>query len=477
MIISRIAVLGCGLLLMGYLTRNLGLADYGRYALAVLLLNWVGTSLTLASGGALVRLVAGNHSGHRYAISMLQLLALAGGGLGFSLFLAAGPIASALKSPGIADLLRILAIDLPLGAMAGVHLGALTAQGRFLKNAGGVLAGWIFQLAAAVAFVEGGLGARGAAWAIVASGFAQLLLVRNMSGLRFFSTDRVPFSELWAQTRLLAGAQMGLRVSQGMDLLAVKYFLGVPALAGLYAGAQNISFASLMLFQPSTSVVLQSLSKSRLAENHAEAAKVAQTFLRVAAIYSGILVALGVFSREIAVFLLGRDFAAAGPVLAVLLVAVALRIQASAGRTLISAAGERAAIVVPLVGLILAGAAAFAWVVPQAGLLGAAGVAVLLALGTAIVSLRDGLRLLGLRYPWATCMRVGVACTATAGLGVWLRNLGLHVLLDLTLASLFYGVLLMLLGEWRPTGVALQTFGNEFLRPIRSRGGPANPKS
>jgi O-antigen/teichoic acid export membrane protein len=285
----------------------------------------------------------------------------------------------------------------------------------------------------------------------VAGSAGQLLLAWPMSGVGIFSRERVRFSELWSETRLLAGAQAALRVSQSLDLLAVKVFLMSPAVAGLYAGAQNIGFAAVMLFQPTTPVVLQSLSKSRLDGNHAEAAQVAHTFLRVAAIYSGVLVALGVFSRDIAVLLLGREFAEAGPALAVLLAAVAFRIQAAAGRTLISAAGERASIVVPLVGLILAGWAAFAVVVPREGGLGAAWVAALLAFGTAVISLRDGIRLLGLRYPWVTLARVVVASATTAGAGWWLRDRGLHVLLDLTLATLCYGALLMLLGEWRPT--------------------------
>ncbi len=448
-IASRIAVLGCGLVLMGYLTRNLGLADYGRYALAVLLVNWAATSLALATRGALVRLVAGKHDGHRYAVAMLQLSTLVGVGLGFAFFLAAEPIASALKSPGIADLLRILAIDLPLGAMAGAYLGVLTAQGRFLKNAGGVLAGWILQLAAAVAFVEGGLGASGAAWAIVASGFVQLLLVRAMSGLRFFSAERVPFSELWSQTRLLAGAQVALRVSQGIDLLAVKYFLGVPALAGLYAGAQNIGFASLMLFQPSTSVVLQSLSKSRREENPAEAARVGETFVRVSLIYGGVLIALSVFSREIAVFLLGPQFTESGPVLAVLLAAMAFRIQAVTGRTLLSAAGEKASILAPLLAMIVLAIAAFAFAIPRFGILGGAAVAAALGLGTAIVSLRDGLRLMNLAFPWITFGRVTLAGAATAVFSIFLRSLDWHVLLCLTLATLFYGIALLLFRELR----------------------------
>jgi O-antigen/teichoic acid export membrane protein len=451
MIASRVAVLGCGLVLMGYLTRQLGLADYGRYALSILLVNWISVSIALATGGALVRLVAGRADGHRYAVSMLQLVTLVSGGLGILLFVGAGWIAAAVRSPGIAELLRILAIDLPLGGMAGVHLGILTARAEFGKNAVGVLAGWFFQLGAAVCFLESGWAGRGAAWAVVVGGAGQLVLARAMSGVGIFSRERVPFSELWAETRLLAGAQVALRVSQSMDLLAVKYFLLSPAFAGLYAGVQNIGFAALMLFQPTTPVVQQALSRSRLAENHAEAAKVARTFLRVAAIYSGILVALGVFARDIAVFLLGREFTESGPVLAVLLVAVAFRIQAAAGRTLISAAGERAAILAPLLALIVAGAVAFALVVPKAGLIGAAWVAAFLGFGTAIFSIRDGMRLLKLRYPWATFARVAVASSVAACMGFWLRDRGFPVLIDLTLATILYGATLLLLREWRPT--------------------------
>ena len=86
MVASRVAVLGCGLVLMGYLTRRLGLADYGRYALSILLMNWIGVSIGLATGGALVRLVAGRADGHRFAVSMLQLVTLVSGGLGILLF-------------------------------------------------------------------------------------------------------------------------------------------------------------------------------------------------------------------------------------------------------------------------------------------------------------------------------------------------------------------------------------------------------
>ena len=89
--------------------------------------------------------------------------------------------------------------------------------------------------------------------------------------------------------------------------------------------------------------------------------------------------------------------------------------------------------------------------VPKAGLVGAAWVAAFLGFGTAIFSIRDGMRLLKLCYPWGTLARVAVAACATAGFGLWLRDRGLHVLLDLTLGTLLYGASLLLLREWRPT--------------------------
>jgi O-antigen/teichoic acid export membrane protein len=450
-ILARIGALLCGLVLMGYLTCHLGLGDYGGYALAMVLVNWAGTLIALASGGALIRLVAGHAHGEKFAVAMLQLVGMAGLAAGAVVFAGAEWIAGAMNSPGLAPLLRILAWDLPIGALAGLHIGILTAQGKFLKSAISVLAGWLFQLMAAVVLVGGGMAAQGAAWAVVASGGAQLLTARWMSGVPMFGRERAAFSELWQQSRLIGAAQVALRICQTMDLPAVKYFLGLPAAAGLYAGAQNIGFAGLMLFQPVNPIVQQSLSRSRLEENPAEAELVARTFLRVALIYGGVLAALTVFSGDIAAFLLGAKFRESGPVLALLLIAVAFRIQALAGRTLLSAGGEKASILWPLLGLIVAGLIAYAMVIPQAGILGATAVTVALSLATALLSVRDGLRLLGVRYPWPTFCRVLPAMAITAGVALWIRTLGFHVLIELSLGTALYGILLVVLREIRPT--------------------------
>jgi O-antigen/teichoic acid export membrane protein len=137
-------------------------------------------------------------------------------------------------------------------------------------------------------------------------------------------------------------------------------------------------------------------------------------------------------------------------VLAFLLLSVAFGVQTIAGRTFIAAAGEKASILLQLVGLIVAGAAAYALVIPREGITGCAAVAAAMALVTAFVSLRHGLRLIKIRYPWKTLSRVLIASSVTAGIAYWLRDFGFHVLVNLTLSTGFYGIMLLLMREWRP---------------------------
>lgn len=441
---------------MAFLTRHLQVGDYGCYALTVVVVNWLSGSLSLLMGGALVRLVAGSADGMRYAVAMLRLMGLVGFAAGSAVYVCAGWMASALGSPQIEELLRILAMDIPIAALSSVYLGILTARGQNEKNATAFLLGWVLQLLGVVLLVGNGWAARGAMWAVVAADFAKLILLGAMSGVLPLGGARVSFSELWKKSRLMAGAQIVLRISETMDFVAVKFFLGSPQAAGLYAGAQNIGFAAMMVFMPSSSIVLQSVSSSRLRENRAEASHVATSFLRAAFIYGGALVAMTVFSQDIAVFLLGPNFVDSGPLLVWLLVAVAFRIAAAAGRTLITAAGEKPSILLPLAVVVGLGLAAYAIVIPRFGAMGGATAAAGMAFCTAVVSLRDGLRLMKIGLPGGTFLRVAAASASTALFGIILKRADWHVLADLTLATLFYCAALILLREWVPTRAHLK---------------------
>lgn len=449
---------------MGYLARRLGAAEYGRYAVCLVLMSWVTIAVSVAVGSATIRLVAGRADGSRYATSILQTVGIFATVLAALIALNAELLAHLLRSPGIALLLRILSVDLVTGTLAAVYSNILVAQGRYGLSAMTTLAAVAAQLVFALLLVERGFLATGACFAVVAGSAVQLIAGRLASGIAIFSRDRVPFGDLWGHTRLLAGAQLALRITQSMDLLAVKFFAVSPSLAGLYAGGQNISQAGLMLFGPTQGVLLQSMAKARREGNHADAARTATLYLRVALTYGALLCALSVLSEEIAVFVLGPAFADSGPILAILLWAVAFRLLSLTARSLISAVGEKVSIITPLLFLIVLGVIAYAIAIPRGGIVAAAAVALGLAVAAGLTSLREGLKLMGIFFPWISLAKITSAAVVTGVVAWALPGTGWLLLAKLTAACLFYTALLFALNEWRPTKNQLLSLRQAFAR-------------
>jgi PST family polysaccharide transporter len=363
---------------------------------------------------------------------MLQMTAVLSTALAAVIALAAQPLADLLRSPGIAPLLRILSADFAIGSVAGIYVNILVAQGRYGLSAATNLAAMATQLLAAFFFVGQGFLALGACLAVVAGAVVQLGMGRWASGIAIFSRDRVPFGDLWGHTRLLAGAQLALRITQSMDLLAVKFFAVSPSLAGLYAGGQNISQAGFMMFGPTQAVLLQSMAQSRRDQKYDEAARTGTLYLRVALTYGALLCALSVLSDEIVVFVLGPAFTDSGPILAILLWAVTFRLLASTGRTLISAVGEKVSIMLPLLFFIVLGVIAYAIAIPRGGIVAAAAVALGLAAAAGLTSLREGLKLMGIRFPWFSLAKIASAAVVTGVVAWALPGTGWFLIAKLT---------------------------------------------
>jgi O-antigen/teichoic acid export membrane protein len=158
-----------------------------------------------------------------------------------------------------------------------------------------------------------------------------------------------------------------------------------------------------------------------------------------------------VLADDIVVFVLGPSFAASGPILAILLWAVAFRLLAATGRTLISAVGEKVSIMLPLVLLIALGIAAYAIAIPRGGIAAAAAVALGLAAAAGFTSLREGLKLMGIRFPWISLAKITSAAMVTGVVAWALPGTGWLILAKLTAACSLYAALLFALNEWRPT--------------------------
>lgn len=196
-VFARLAFLLITMVLIGYLTRRLGTAEYGRYAVSLVLINWLAITIGVATGGATVRLVAGRANGPRYAVTMLQMVGLLAFVIAFLIFTGAEPLANLLRSPAIAPMIQVLSLDFAIGSIGELYTSILVAQRRYLQSALTALTSISAQLLATVLFVEQGFLAMGACWGVVLGSIVQLMMGRVTSGIAFFSHDRVPFGDLW----------------------------------------------------------------------------------------------------------------------------------------------------------------------------------------------------------------------------------------------------------------------------------------
>jgi O-antigen/teichoic acid export membrane protein len=466
---SQLMAMFLGLLLMGFLTRTLGVRHYGLYSVAMVFMNWFTVAVGTVGGAATVRLVAGDHRGASFAVTMLQLMGIAGLVVGGGVGLLAGPVAAELRSPELASLIRILAGAIPINALVGVYSGILSGQARFGAVAAVMPLGWGVQLACAVVLVGNGWEAQGAVTAVLVAGSCQLLLLRLLTGIPLFSRQRVSFKQLWCSTQHLAGMQLAVYLVQSMDLIALKYFSGSPLAIGFYAGAQNIATAGSLFFNAASNSMLQSLARNHRDDDHTALQRTATLLVRSALVYGGLLATISILAPDIVTFLLGKEFSPAGQVLRLLLWVTAFRTAASAARLLIAAAGGKTSLIPLMVLLFPAGLTAFALFIPNGGTVAAALVSLLLACSLTLLTMTEGLKLAGIAFPWVTLVRVSTAGGGAALLSLLLPGESAQVIIRLLLVVLFYGVFLLLLGEQRPRLYQVRGFCRALLHQVAVR--------
>ncbi len=448
---SQMAGLVFGLVLMSYLARRLGLLHYGLYALAMLWLTWSG-ALISGYGTAAARWIIGRPDAPSYATTLLQTMAGLGLALGALLWALAPGFAQALAAPELTDLLKIVALLLPLNALATGYGTLLNAQGHFGVAALRIPLAWSTQLLAAFALIESGQGARGALLAQAIPALLSCAIGRRVTHFTPFSRQGVPWSLLWRQNRALTGLQIAMQFSQTMDLFALKYFGAPSAGVGLYVGAQNVAGAAVMIFSgPLHHTLVRTVSLHLLQRDNLAAQRSATSALRLALLYAGALLAQIPLSSGIALLLLGPAFTAAGPLLAILLAVVACRIVAFCSHSLLIALGQTSFILPRLLLLIALSLIGFALLIPLGGAAATAAVALLLALLLAALTTRQALRSLAAPFPWDTLARSAAAALLSAllsaGLAPLLPQHPLAVILKLFLATALYAALLLALRE------------------------------
>lgn len=74
-----------------------------------------------------------------------------------------------------------------------------------------------------------------------------------------------------------------------------------------------------------------------------------------------------------------------------------------------------------------------------------------MAARTGALYLREGVKLMWIRFPWLFLVKVVVAGLAAAAAAWWLPRGGWFLIANLVVSCLVYGASLLALDEWRPT--------------------------
>lgn len=219
------------------MARLLAPDELGTFAVALTVWMVLGTLAEFGLGADLVRSTDPEHR----APTVATLGVLAGGVLGLGMLLAAGPLAAVFRSPGSAEVIRLMALSIAVFGLSIVPAALLQRafrQGAVLvANAAALLASAAVMTTMAV----GGAGPMALAWGQVASQVVLVVALHLLARHRpTFGLDPVLARESVAFCLPLALANLLSWALLSIDNLVVARMLG-PAQLGLYVLAFNVS--------------------------------------------------------------------------------------------------------------------------------------------------------------------------------------------------------------------------------------------
>jgi O-antigen/teichoic acid export membrane protein len=230
---SRASQSLCFFVLAGVLSPK----EFGAAAIAFVVVQ-IASSLTYAGLGAAVQVLGPDVRRDRTAVGMgltLGLLAAT------PLVLLAGPLCDLLGSPGAADLVRLVAIALPLLQVAEVLSALLERELRFRTTGLAVVTASLVSAVVGLALAAAGAGATAlVAQAVVQVGGRMLVLAAVRPGALRPALHRKELTQLWSVGKELLLGQVFGTASSNIDNLAVSAIAGAAALGG-YGFVYNLS--------------------------------------------------------------------------------------------------------------------------------------------------------------------------------------------------------------------------------------------
>jgi O-antigen/teichoic acid export membrane protein len=443
-------ILPTALVTAGFLTRRLGPSDYGMLTLSTAIVVWVEWTLTALFARASVKLVADADDWRPAGAAVLRLFGASGVAGALVLWIAAAPIASLMHEPSLARYLRILALDVPLFMLSQAHLQILVGTGAYTARAIVTGCRWTARMVLVISLVAAGLSIDGAIFGILASSLVELMAARRFVRPTLRG-GQAANRALWSLALPLFVAAMSMRLFDKLDLFTLKALGGSAALAGVYGAAQNLTIIPGLVALSLTTLLISTLSRALRAGDDAGARLLARNALRGVLLLLPFAGMTAGAATALSVVIFGRDFAPAGPVLALLIFGAIAIVLVSTVSAILVARGKASwtmylAVPLPIVALV-----AHLAMIPRFGAVGAAAVTLGVAVLGAVLALAALHRAWGMLPPAATALRALIVSALAYALAAGWGAAGPGVIAEIVIVSLLIPVMLAALGEWSPS--------------------------
>jgi O-antigen/teichoic acid export membrane protein len=444
-----------GLLTVACLSRRLGVADYGLYTLAAVLIAWIEWTIRAVFTAAAIRCVGETDDWRPVGARILGLYLAAGTGAAVLVVLLAGPIAELLGEPGLVPYLRLFALEIPIFCLAQAHRNILVGIGSFRQQALASATRWTAKMLLIVILVELGLSIWGAILGSMGATLAEFAVCRYAVRPPLFSRTPFPLGRLWGIAGPLFLFTLSIRLYDKMDLFFLKSLGYTAADAGIYGAAQNLAVVPAVLVFPFASLLLSTLSRQLRAGEDRQAHALARNALRGVIVLVPFACLVAGSADETVGLVYGEAFLPAAPLLAVLLFAALALVMLSLAAAILTAAGKPLwtfGMVGPLLPLAVGGHLVL---IPRLGPLGAALVTTVVAGLGALGMLLAIRRTWGVFPPLPTLLRSMFLSVLAYTLTMLWPAPGFLLPLKLTLLGLVVVLGFYLLREWSADEIGL----------------------
>lgn len=437
-----------GLITMVVLTRRLGTDGYGLFTLAAAAVAWVEWTIATLFARATYKCVAETTDWQSVGTIVLRLHLAVGVICAVLVIALAGPLATLWGEPSLAGYLRWLALDIPLFSLAAAHRNILVGTGAFRQRAWLGAARWTAR-AALVATLVGLSGSiHGAIAACISTTALELAVARRFIRPKLFGVSTFPLRRLWETALPLFLCAASLRLFEKLDLFILKWLGASAAQVGLYGAAQNLTLVVGIFAVSFTPLLLSTLTRL-LREGHEQHARLmGRDAMRLVLLLLPLAGLCAGAAEEVVRLIAGPKFAAAGPLLSVLIFEALIGTLMSVANGILTAAGKARwtfAVAGPMVPLA---ALAHWWVIPRYGPIGAACVTTAITVFGALAALVVVWRLWRVTPPVASVVRAAVLGVGAFVFAIAWPTPGVWVAVKLMVGSLLVLLAYLILGEF-----------------------------